>query len=103
MQIIIIIFIIIISTVAQRPNIEPWPSVLHVPRYVKFYGEELMAPLPTPKLKNQVSLFVTPGERVAHCSPRHWVARNLGLATSGTYSNCEPFRRGARCLYVSPR
>jgi len=38
---------------------------------------------------------------VAHCTPRHWVARNLGLATSRTHSNCESLRRGARCLYVS--
>jgi hypothetical protein len=81
----------------QQPNIGPCSSVLHVPRYVTFYGERLIAPRPTPNLEDQASVFVTPGQRVIHCI-RHWVARNLGFATSVTSSNCDPLRRCARYL-----
>ena len=99
----LLLLLLLLFAVAQQPNIGHRPSVLHVSRYVMFYGEGLMAPRPTPNLEDQVSLFVTPGQRVAHCTPRHWVARNQGLATSGTHSKYESLRRGARYLYVSPR
>jgi hypothetical protein len=42
-----------------------------------FYGVELLAPRQTPNLEDQVSVFMTPGERVAQLYPR-------ALGSSGT-------------------
>jgi hypothetical protein len=42
-----------------------------------FHGVGLLAPRPTPNLEDQVSVFVTPGDRVAQIIPR-------ALGSSGT-------------------
>jgi hypothetical protein len=42
-----------------------------------FYGVGLLAPRPTPNLEDQVSVFMTPGGRVAQLYPR-------ALGSSGT-------------------
>jgi hypothetical protein len=49
-----------------------WGSVTAV-----FYGVGLLAPRPTPNLEDQVSVFMTPGDRVAQLYPR-------ALGSSGT-------------------
>jgi hypothetical protein len=49
-----------------------WGSVTAV-----FYGVGLLAPHPTPNLENQVSVFMTPGDRVAQLYLR-------ALGSSGT-------------------
>jgi hypothetical protein len=42
-----------------------------------FYGVGLLAPRPNPNLEDQVSVFMTPGDRVAQLYPR-------ALGSSGT-------------------
>jgi hypothetical protein len=42
-----------------------------------FYGVVLLAPRPTPNLEDQVSVFMTPGDRVAQLYPR-------AMGSSGT-------------------
>jgi hypothetical protein len=49
-----------------------WGSVTAV-----FYGVGLLAPRPTPNLEDQVSVFMTPGDRAAQLYPR-------ALGSSGT-------------------
>jgi hypothetical protein len=49
-----------------------WDSVTAV-----FYGVGLLAPRPTPSLEDQVSVFMTPRDRVAQLFPR-------ALGSSGT-------------------
>jgi hypothetical protein len=49
-----------------------WGSVTAV-----FYGVGLLAPRPTPNLEDQVSIFMTPGDRVTQLHPR-------ALGISGT-------------------
>jgi hypothetical protein len=48
-----------------------------VPEQKFFYGVGLLAPRPTPNLEDQVSVFMTPADRVAQLYPR-------ALDSSGT-------------------
>jgi hypothetical protein len=46
-------------------HIGPWPPLFLRFRNSSFYGVGLLAPRPTPNLEDQVSVFMTPGDRVA--------------------------------------
>jgi hypothetical protein len=65
-----ILRIIIISSTAQ---VGPWPPLLGFRNNNLFYVAELLVQGPTPNLEDQVSVFITPGDRVAQLYPRHWV------------------------------
>jgi hypothetical protein len=52
------------SYMAQWPDIGPWPPVLQPSRHVMFHGDRLSTPRPTPKLEDQMSVFISPGDRV---------------------------------------
>jgi hypothetical protein len=58
-------------------HIGPWPPLLRFQNSSFFYGVGLLAPRPTPNLEDQVSVFMTPGDRVAQLYPR-------ALGSSGT-------------------
>lgn len=69
------IIIIIIFFSARYPALAPY---LQVSRLVMFCVERLLAPRPTSKLKDQVSVFMTPGDRVTQLQ-----AYPEALGTSG--------------------
>jgi hypothetical protein len=50
-------------------HIGPWPPLLRFRDSSFFYGVGLLAPRPTPNLEDQVSVFMTPGDRVAQLYP----------------------------------
>jgi len=53
----------------QRHNIGPRPSSLQVSRHVMSYGERLSVIRPTPNLEEQISVFISPENRVAQIHP----------------------------------
>jgi hypothetical protein len=60
-------------------HVGPWPPLLRFRNSSFFKGVGLLAPRPTPNLEDQVSVVMTPGDRVAQLYPRA-----LGsLGTSG--------------------
>ena len=74
-----------VSCMAQQPSIGPWPPVLQVSRLTTmFFGERLSVPRRTPQPSGPGLCMYDPR--------RHWVARELGSATSRTHNNREPLR-----------
>jgi hypothetical protein len=55
---------------ARQPFIRPWPPVFLVSWHAIYYGERISDPRPAPNLENDLSVFITAGERVAQLYPQ---------------------------------
>jgi hypothetical protein len=69
----------------QSPSLLLW-------RHVMFYKEMLSAPRAKLNLTDQFRVFMATETRWPSYAPRHWVARDLGSATSPNHSNCDTLR-----------
>jgi hypothetical protein len=65
-------------------HIGPWPPLLRFRNSSFFYGVGLLAPRPTSNLEDQVSVFMTLGDRMAQLYPR-------ALGSSGTSGCHSPY------------
>lgn len=104
MQIIILSILIIIILLWHSSQISGLGLLFFTLRDISCFMERGWWPLAQLPTRRTRSPYLWPQETGwPSCTPSHCVARNFGLATSHTQSNCEPLRWGAHYLYVSPR
>jgi hypothetical protein len=58
------------SSYGSTAQIGPWPTLLVFRNNNPFTGTGLLVQRPTPNLEDQVSVFMTPGDRVAQLYPQ---------------------------------